>query len=79
MNAGRRTAAFLLALLVAAALVLLDGAPTQAQGSLPRVRLVATGGTIANRSGTRLSPGELVRLAPQARSPESHCRAGVGG
>lgn len=31
---------------------------------LPRVRLVATGGTIANRAGGRLTPAELVRLAP---------------
>jgi L-asparaginase len=35
------------------------------QTDRPRVRLVATGGTIANRSGSRLSPAELLRLAPQ--------------
>jgi L-asparaginase len=39
--------------------------PAAAQApALPRVRLVATGGTIANRSGSRLGPSELVRLAP---------------
>ena len=63
---GRRTASLLI-LLAAAALVLLAGIPAwaQPQSALPRVRLVATGGTIANRSGTRLSAGELVRLSPQ--------------
>jgi L-asparaginase len=35
------------------------------QPSLPRVKLVTTGGTIANRAGSRLSPEELLRLAPQ--------------
>jgi L-asparaginase len=32
---------------------------------LPRVKLVTTGGTIANRTGSRLSPAELLRLAPE--------------
>jgi L-asparaginase len=56
---------FLLITGLAAALVLTGRpSPAAAQGGLPRVRLVATGGTIANRTGSRLSPGELVRLAP---------------
>lgn len=45
----------------------LTAAPTAAAAraqALPRVRLIATGGTIANRTGSRLSPAELVRLAP---------------
>jgi len=40
-------------------------AASPAQGGLPRIRLVATGGTIANRAGARLGPAELVRLVPQ--------------
>jgi L-asparaginase len=48
-------------------------ARTQAP-ALPRVRLVATGGTIANRTGSRLSPAELVRLAP---SLDRHARVDV--
>ncbi len=32
--------------------------------AVPRVRLVATGGTIANRRGARLTPAELLRTAP---------------
>jgi len=43
----------------------LTAAPADAPAQqLPRVRLVATGGTIANRAGSRLSPTELIRLAP---------------
>jgi L-asparaginase len=43
------------------------GAPATAaaQSGLPKVRLVTTGGTIANRTGARLGPAELLRLAPQ--------------
>lgn len=37
---------------------------TSAPASLPRVRLVATGGTISNRSGGRLSAEELVSSIP---------------
>ena len=40
----------------------------------PRVRLIATGGTIANRAGARLSPAELVRLAPTL---DRHARVDV--
>jgi len=36
----------------------------EATGTLPRVRLVATGGTISNRTGARLTAGELVNLIP---------------
>jgi L-asparaginase len=40
-------------------------APAAAQGvNVPRVRLVATGGTISNRTGGRLSAEELVNLMP---------------
>ena len=40
-------------------------APAPSQGTaLPRVRLVATGGTISNRSGGRLTAEELVRSMP---------------
>jgi L-asparaginase len=42
--------------------------------ALPRVRLVATGGTIANRATSRLTPAELVRLAPAI---ERHARIDV--
>jgi L-asparaginase len=37
---------------------------SQAQPAVPRVRLVATGGTISNRTGGRLSAEELVRSMP---------------
>lgn len=45
--------------------------PSSAQASAaasarPRVRLIATGGTISNRQGGRLSAAELVALVPQA-------------
>jgi L-asparaginase len=39
-------------------------APQQAAATLPRVRLLATGGTISNRAGGRLSAEELVKLMP---------------
>lgn len=35
-----------------------------AQPELPRVRLIATGGTIANRAGSRLTAGELLQSTP---------------
>jgi L-asparaginase len=42
-----------------------QAAPAQpAQGDRPRVRLVATGGTISNRNGGRLTAEELVNLMP---------------
>ena len=36
----------------------------RAQDTLPRVRLIATGGTISNRTGSRLSADELVASMP---------------
>jgi len=42
------------------------------EGPAPRVRLVATGGTIANRAGGRLSADDLVGLVPQIKE---HARA----
>jgi L-asparaginase len=39
-------------------------AATQAQETVPRVRLVATGGTISNRTGGRLTAEELVGSMP---------------
>jgi L-asparaginase len=66
MTPGRRTAPLLFLVASITAALLLVGMPAAtAQNPLPRIRLVATGGTIANRSGTRLSPAELIRLAPQ--------------
>lgn len=43
------------------------GQPSQASpGGLPRVRIIATGGTIATRTGGRLGAQELVRRLPAA-------------
>ena len=39
-------------------------AQTSQNGDLPRVRLVATGGTISNRDGGRLTAEELIKLMP---------------
>ncbi|HEY7789468.1 MAG TPA: asparaginase [Vicinamibacterales bacterium] len=39
-------------------------APASAQPAKPRVRLVATGGTISNKSGGRLTAAQLVDLVP---------------
>lgn len=61
----RRLSLFLgLAALASTLLVALPVASAP-QAALPRIRLVATGGTIANRPGARLGPAELVRLVPQ--------------
>jgi L-asparaginase len=38
---------------------------TAAEASRPRVRLLATGGTISNRAGGRLTAEDLVKLVPQ--------------
>ncbi len=68
----RRRHLFLLITGLASSLSLTVRPPAAAaQAPLPRVRLVATGGTIANRAGARLTPAELLRLAPQA---ERHAR-----
>ena len=48
---------------VLAGLMLLVAATTQAQ-EVPRVRLVATGGTISNRQGGRLTHEDLVKSIP---------------
>jgi L-asparaginase len=61
--AGRRLLLLLITGL-ASGLALTAKPPAAAAQALPRVRLVATGGTIANRTGSRLTPAELVRLAP---------------
>jgi L-asparaginase len=63
---ARNTAAFLLTLALA---VRSEGAQAPAQAAqaapdLPRVKLIATGGTISNRSGGRLTAEELVASMP---------------
>src|SRR5688500_19530532 len=40
------------------------GQAPSAQADLPRVRLIATGGTISMREGGRLTADELVKLMP---------------
>src|SRR6185295_3318990 len=45
-------------------IALLVAAVAAAQDGLPRVRLVATGGTISNRTGGRLTAEELVQSMP---------------
>jgi L-asparaginase len=51
--------------LASAAAALAQPAPqTPSQNSVPRVRLVATGGTISNRNGGRLTAEELVKSMP---------------
>jgi L-asparaginase len=72
---GRRLLLLLLFITgLAGGLVLTARPPAAAAQALPKVRLVATGGTIANRTGARLSPAELVRLAPGI---ERHARIDV--
>jgi L-asparaginase/Glu-tRNA(Gln) amidotransferase subunit D len=48
---------------VAVAVSVLD-TPAIAQPALPRVHLVATGGTISNRTGGRLTAEELAKSMP---------------
>ena len=55
----RRAAAGLLCFMLTAGLA--------AAEELPRVRLVATGGTISNRAGGRLTADDLLALVPDAR------------
>ncbi|HSP91640.1 MAG TPA: asparaginase [Vicinamibacterales bacterium] len=52
---------------VAGLLLCLALADTAAAQDLPRVRLVATGGTISNHAGGRLTADELVGLVPDVR------------
>ncbi|MDQ3171631.1 MAG: asparaginase [Acidobacteriota bacterium] len=59
------------ATLAALALVFLSATSLVAQTTAPRVRLVATGGTISNRDGGRLSAEELVKSIPNI---ERHAR-----
>ena len=52
--------------LIVAALVLgaAGGMQTWADNELPRVKFLATGGTIATRGGTRLTAEEVLQLVP---------------
>jgi L-asparaginase len=52
------------ALITLAAAVLVAPSLPRAQDAVPRVRLVATGGTISNKVGGRLTAEELVRSMP---------------
>jgi len=65
---SRRLGAFLLLLTLASPFatpgVAQPAPPSQPATILPRVRLIATGGTISNRSGGRLSADELVKSIP---------------
>jgi L-asparaginase len=67
MPVRRRISLFLTLTALASAVPLAGALPVASfpQNALPRIRLVATGGTIANRAGARLGPAELVRLVPQ--------------
>jgi len=47
--------------------MLVVGSATAAAAELPRVIMVATGGTISNRSGGRLTASELVALIPDVQ------------
>ena len=71
MRAWSATATLILTALVASWLAECSFAATPPQSAaptvpaqLPRVRLIATGGTISNRSGGRLSAEELVASIP---------------
>jgi L-asparaginase len=52
------------AVLFAAVLTFASFSPTAAQAPLPRVHLFATGGTISNRAGGRLTVDELIQSMP---------------
>ncbi len=52
---------------VASLLIVLASAEMAAAQDLPRVRLVATGGTISNHAGGRLTADDLLGLIPDAR------------
>jgi len=60
-NCGRRPGRTVFAALI---VLLLAPAARAQDGLLPRVRLVATGGTISNRTGGRLTAEELVKSMP---------------
>lgn len=56
---------FVLAFLVTALMLgAVGGINTWADNELPRVRFIATGGTIATRGGTRMSAEEVLQLVP---------------
>jgi L-asparaginase len=68
---GRTLTAVFLAVLVFCLCDSTEGSPARqseqrrpAEALLPKVRLVATGGTISNRTGGRLTAGELVKSIP---------------
>jgi L-asparaginase len=62
----RRTHTPSLSALIVTALVLgaVGGIETWADNDLPRVKFLATGGTIATRGGTRMTAEEVLRLVP---------------
>jgi L-asparaginase len=62
----RRTLTPSLSALIVTALVLgaVGGIETWADNELPRVKFLATGGTIATRGGTRMTAEEVLRLVP---------------
>jgi L-asparaginase len=62
----RRTHLPSLSALIVTALVLgaVSGIETWADNELPRVKFLATGGTIATRGGTRMTAEEVLRLVP---------------
>ena len=68
MRASRLDTVVLLTLLLCPRLAIaqpqLHTAPQQASAALPKVRLVATGGTISNRDGGRLTAEDLVKSLP---------------
>jgi L-asparaginase len=62
---GRQASCLALILLTLTTVSRLDaGGPLQSAAPLPKVRLIATGGTISNRVGGRLSADELVKSMP---------------
>ena len=62
---ARARAGLLYSTLIALVIAWLPAAPAMAQDAVvPRVRLVATGGTISNRTGSRLTAEELVKSMP---------------
>ena len=64
MRSPRRLCATISLLTLVALPQLCDGAPPQSATPLPKIRLIATGGTISNRVGGRLTAEELVASMP---------------
>jgi L-asparaginase len=60
MRSPRRLCATITLLTLVVFPQLCDGAPPQSATPLPKIRLIATGGTISNRVGDRLTAEELV-------------------